>query len=117
MQVGSMTGTPLVYLLLHEAKPSGLAIGKMGQETIYEFVTDSFGRRYRYNGVAPRRWSGEIDVDALKPGEFILAPCLVYRMEVHEAAGGILAAVRRTIMRALHHKSDGTAGNRHHIGS
>jgi len=81
MSVGPLTGRPLIYLILNEAVPSGLAIGKLGGDTIYEFVTDCFGKRYRYVGLAPRRWSGEIDVDALQAGEFILPPNLVYRLE------------------------------------
>lgn len=81
MSVGPVTGRPLIYLILQDAVPSGLAIGNLGGDTIYEFVTDCFGKRYRYVGLAPRRWSGEIDVDALQAGEFILPPNLVYRLE------------------------------------
>jgi len=81
MPIGSVTGRPLEFFILNGATPSGLTIGKLGDSAISEFVTDCFGKRYRYVGLAPRRWSGEIDVDALKAGEFILPPCLVYRLE------------------------------------
>jgi hypothetical protein len=32
-----------------------------------------------YAGVAPRRLDGEFDIDALRPGEFIVKPGLIYR--------------------------------------
>jgi hypothetical protein len=81
MSIRPVTGRPLIYLMLHEPVPSGLAIGRIGADTIYEFVTDGFGKCYRYVGLAPRRWSGEIDGDALRAGEFILPPNLVYQLE------------------------------------
>lgn len=72
--------------MLHHTQPSGRTIGKLGDEAICETVTDQFGESYEFAGVAPRAWNGEIDVDALKPGEFILAPYLVYH-RVEQADG------------------------------
>ena len=75
----NITGRPLNFFVLNGATPSGLTIGKLGDSAISEFVTDQFGHRYRYVGLASRTWSGEINVEALRPGEFILPPGLVYR--------------------------------------
>ena len=88
-----VSGRPLVYSYLNGAEPAGVAIGQLGKQRIYDVVTDYFGKRYRYVGLAPRRWSGEIDVDALKDGEFILAPCLVYRLEPTKDTGGLFASL------------------------
>lgn len=85
MPIGSVTGRPLEFFILNGATPSGLTIGKLGDSAISEFVTDYFGKRYRYVGLAPRTWSGRIDVDALQTGEFILPPCLVYQLELTPA--------------------------------
>jgi hypothetical protein len=39
------------------------------------------GKLYIYAGVAPRRWNGQFKGDALKPGEYIVRPGLVYRLK------------------------------------
>jgi hypothetical protein len=48
---------------------------------ISEVVTDLFGRRFTYAGAAPRKGNGTYDVDSLRPGEFIVEPGLLYRLE------------------------------------
>jgi hypothetical protein len=57
----------------------GATIGTFCGEEIPESVIDEFGRLFHYAGVAPRRTNGQFDDDALKPGEFIVRPGLVYR--------------------------------------
>jgi hypothetical protein len=42
-------------------------------------VVDACGLRLIYAGVAPRKWNGVFDVDALKADEVIVRPGLVYR--------------------------------------
>ncbi len=72
---------PLEYSIIHEAKPAGPAIGHYGGKPIAASIVDGFGRLYKYAGLAPRRWDGELDGAALRPGEFILLPGLVYSLE------------------------------------
>ena len=81
MPMRSVTGRPIDYFLINGSTPSGATLGRLGDTAIREFVTDVFGKRYRYVGLAPRTWRGELDVDALKDGEFILAPNLLYCLE------------------------------------
>lgn len=71
----------LEYFLLHDAKPTGPTVGIYANRDIPASVADDFGRHYIFAGVAPRRWNGDFDLDALQSGEFILKPGLVYRME------------------------------------
>jgi hypothetical protein len=99
MPMGAFTGRPIEYFMLNGARPSGLTIGSLGDRAISEFVTDYFGKRYRYVGLAPRKWNGAIDVDRLGAGEFILPPCLVYRRDAPSGEnrkmrlGDVLASV------------------------
>jgi len=102
----SIAERPLDYFLLNGATPSGPAIGKLGEKAIAEFVTDCFGKRYRYVGLAPRTWGGDLDVDALKSGEFILPPCLLYRLDLPSPnVGGFMRWLLSSVStrrRALH---------------
>jgi hypothetical protein len=70
----------LIYCLLHEVAPVGRTIGRFADRDISEVVRDQFGREYLYVGLAGRTARGDLDPDALAPGEFILAPGLVYRV-------------------------------------
>ncbi len=72
---------PLEYFILHDAKPSGPSVGRYGGKDIPASVVDEFGRSYVFAGIAPRRWNGSLDVDALRTCEFILMPGVVYRLE------------------------------------
>jgi hypothetical protein len=72
---------PIEYSILHGVKPIGPSLGYYNDSEIPESVVDDFGRRFVYAGVAPRRWNGQFDGDALEPGEFIVRPGLVYRIE------------------------------------
>lgn len=78
---GSKRIRHLEYFLLHDAKPTGPSVGIYANSDIPASVADDFGRRYTFAGVAPRRTNGDFDLDALRAGEFILKPGLVYRME------------------------------------
>ncbi len=70
---------PLEYSILHNPRAAGPVIGKLAGKEISEYVYDEFDRLFVYSGVAPRRLNGEFDDKALKPGEFIVQPGLVYR--------------------------------------
>lgn len=69
----------LEYSTLHNVKPADGSVGLLDGREIAASVVDVFGRHYTYSGVAPRRPDGRIDVEALKNGEFILMPDLLYR--------------------------------------
>jgi hypothetical protein len=75
------------YSILHDVRPIGPSIGFYAGRDIRESVVDVFGRRFLYAGVAPRKWDGVFDVEALKAGEFIVQPGLVYRL----ATSGVAA--------------------------
>lgn len=68
----------LEYSILHNTEPAGPIIGRLGGRDFSEFVRDEFGRLFVYSGVAPRRSDGQFDQDALKAGEFIVLPGLIY---------------------------------------
>lgn len=69
----------LEFSLVHGAKPAGRTIGEFAGQKITEAVCDDFGHVLTYAGVAPRRLDGEFDIDALRPGEFIVKPGLIYK--------------------------------------
>jgi hypothetical protein len=70
---------PLEYSILHNARPAGPVIGKLAGKEFSEYVYDEFGRLFVYSGVAPRRNNGEFNDEALKKGEFIVQPGLIYK--------------------------------------
>ena len=72
---------PTDYYLIVDPRPDGEIIGVIADVPISGSVRDYFGHSYDYVGAAPRRTNGQLDVDALKPGEFILQPGLIYRRE------------------------------------
>jgi hypothetical protein len=72
-------GHPVIYHILIEPRPAGPVVGFLAGEPISEAVVDQFGRRYIYAGVAPRRRNGQYDADALRKGEWIVEPGLIYR--------------------------------------
>lgn len=69
----------LEYSVLHNTTPEGPVIGRLDGRDISEFVLDEFGRRFAYSGVAPRLSNGQFDDAALKDGEFIVPPGLIYK--------------------------------------
>lgn len=75
---------PTEYFVLANLRLDGPVIGHIGGQPIAEAVIDGHGCRYRYVGLAPRDPEGRLDVEALKPGEWIVQPGLVYVMEEGE---------------------------------
>jgi hypothetical protein len=72
---------PTEYFVLANPQPEGAVIGNVGDLLIHETVIDDNGLRYRFAGVASRDPDGRIDVEALRPGEWIVQPGLVYIIE------------------------------------
>lgn len=68
------------YHLIIDPRPTGPAIGVYAERIISESVADYFGRRFTYAGVAPRRSNGQYDLAALRAGEFIVEPGLLYQI-------------------------------------
>ena len=78
-----LTGTrsiPLAYYIL-DVESEGPAIGYLNGQPIAATVVDRSGRHYAYAGLAPRCRDGRLDVEALKPNEWIVRPGLVYFFE------------------------------------
>jgi hypothetical protein len=69
---------PVAYFLLDEPHPDGPVIGIYRGRPIAESVIDAEGRHYAYAGIAPRLSSGSYDVEALRQGEWLVEPGLVY---------------------------------------
>src|ERR1700693_203611 len=84
------------YHMLVDPRREGPVIGIYREQPITESVTDYFGRSFSYAGVAPRERDGQYDVTALKPGQFIVQPGLVYCMNTKKEsnhANGMASAV------------------------
>jgi len=79
MQTGSHRAD--IYSIMVEPRPLGATIGLYRGLPIAERVVDLFNRRYSFVGVIGRRRDGQYDVDALKPGQFVVEPGLVYSLE------------------------------------
>ena len=79
MQTGSHRAD--IYSIMVEPRPLGATIGLYRGLPIAERVVDLFNRRYSFVGVIGRRCDGQYDVDALKPGQFVVEPGLVYSLE------------------------------------
>jgi len=73
------TARPVDYYVLVEPRADGPLLGYYAGRPIPDAVVDYWGRRYSYAGIAPRRRAGQYDVEALRPGEWIMEPGLVYR--------------------------------------
>ncbi|KQX57196.1 MULTISPECIES: hypothetical protein [Ensifer] len=69
---------PTEYFMLVDVAFEGDVIGSLGSCPIRESVRDGEGLVYRFVGVAPRLVSGGFDVLALRTGEWIVKPGLVY---------------------------------------
>ena len=74
-------GVPTEYFILSDLRTEGATIGHLAGNPIVETVIDASGHRYRYVGVASRAADGRFDVDALRTGEWIVRPGLVYALE------------------------------------
>src|SRR4029077_6443280 len=73
-----------IYSIMVEPRPAGATIGLYRGLPIAERVVDRFNRHFTYVGVIGRRRDGQYDVNALKPGQFVVEPGLVYDLEVGE---------------------------------
>lgn len=69
---------PVAYFLLLEPRAAGPVIGIYRDQPIAASVVDADGRHYAYAGIAPRLSSGVYDVEALRDGEWLVEPGLVY---------------------------------------
>jgi hypothetical protein len=74
------------YHIVFEPRPDGPTIGFYGEHPIAAAIVDYFGRRFIYDGIAPRRRDGNHDVKLLRPGEWIVEPGLVYSIESERTA-------------------------------
>lgn len=72
---------PTEYFVLANLRNKGAVIGRLADHPISEVVIDDRGSSYRYVGAAPRGADGRYDVEALRPGEWIVQPGLVYALE------------------------------------
>ena len=70
-----------IYSIMVGPRPVGATIGVYRGLPIAEQVVDQFNRRFTFAGVIGRRRDGQYDVDALKPGQFVVEPGLVYDLE------------------------------------
>ncbi len=75
---------PVEYYILASPRPDGEIIGHLAEHPIADAVVDAEGIRYRYVGIARRDASGGVDIGALRPGEWIVPPGLVYAHDVNE---------------------------------
>jgi hypothetical protein len=78
-----LTGTrtlPLGYYVL-DVEREGPVIGYLNGQPIAATVVDRDGHAYVYAGIAPRLRDGRLNVEALKPNEWIVRPGLVYHLE------------------------------------
>ena len=78
-----LTGTravPLAYYVL-DVEREGPVIGSLNGQPIAATVVDRDGHAYVFTGLAPRHRDGRLDVEALKPNEWIVRPGLVYQLE------------------------------------
>jgi hypothetical protein len=69
------------YHIVVEPRPDGPVIGFYKEQPIAAAVVDYFGRRFVYDGIAPRRRDGQYDIRLLRPGEWIVEPGLIYHIE------------------------------------
>ncbi len=72
------------YSIMVEPRPAGATIGLYRGLPIAERVVDQFNRRFTFAGIIGRRRDGQYDVDALKPGQFVVEPGLVYDLDSGE---------------------------------
>lgn len=81
MSKASNRNRPVDYFMLQEPKGEGLLVGHFAGAPIPERMTDCFGLRYRFAGIASRLTDGRYDLDALRPGEWLVEPGLIYVQE------------------------------------
>lgn len=75
---GGSHRVPTEYFVLADLREQGAIIGQLAGHPIADTVVDARGLRYHFVGVAPRDRTGRFDVEALRAGEWIVQPGLVY---------------------------------------
>lgn len=85
---------PFEYFLLGNVQFSGAVVAQIGERPIRETVIDAGGRQYRFVGLARRDDDGRLDVEALRPGEWIVEPNLVYAANEKPEQQSLLTAFR-----------------------
>src|SRR5689334_2587458 len=70
----------LLYILI-DPRPAGPALGAFQGQPIAAAVIDRDARHYVFAGIMPRTRSGQYDLAALRPGEWIVEPGLIYRRD------------------------------------
>ena len=66
---------------LSDTRADGPMLGYCAGHPIFSAIIDSFGQRYVFAGVAVRRRDGDVDLAALRQGEWLLEPGLIYRSD------------------------------------
>ena len=66
------------YYMLPSPRADGPVVGYIDNRPIAATVVDEWGRCYGYVGLAPRRHDGQYDVSAIKQGEWLVEPGLLY---------------------------------------
>jgi len=56
-------------------------LGYCAGHPIFSAIVDGGGQRYVFAGVAVRRRDGDVDLAALRRGEWLLEPGLIYRSD------------------------------------
>jgi hypothetical protein len=85
-RISAIQSDPIDYHIVFDPRPDGPLIGFYAGQPIAEAIRDFFGRRFVYEGIAPRRRDGKYDVSLLQPGEWIAEPGLVYHIEQGRSA-------------------------------
>jgi len=96
------------FHLIVDPRPEGPTVGVYADRPFSESVADYFGRRFTYAGVAPRLRSGQYDLAALRTGEFIVEPGLLYRI----ASGGPKAGRGRLLDSLVRSAAESTTSRR-----
>ena len=85
-----MRSFPIEYYMLQNVAPDGSEIvGHFSGRPILREAVDPCGRRYHYAGLAPRLRDGRFDVAALRPGEWLVEPGLVYSSDADDSPSPI----------------------------
>jgi hypothetical protein len=87
----------LDFHLIDGPRPEGPTVGIYADHPFSEVVADHSGRRFTYAGIAPKLANGQYDLAALRAGEFIVEPGLLYRL----APAGHSDGIHRRGMRHL----------------
>jgi hypothetical protein len=79
LQASRRSSIPLDYVTLQDPRPTGRIVGRYAGIDFAETIV-SDGRRYVFTGIAQFDADGRFDPEELYPGEFFVAPGLIYRL-------------------------------------